>query len=103
MRAGGKFRVRRQALRGKLLALKGAFGEAETAGREAVAAADGTDNLVLRGGALRDLAEFLSLADRSVEARIHLEQALELYDAKGDLASAGKTRQLLDSLAPARA
>jgi hypothetical protein len=69
--------------------------EAERVGREAVAIASATDVLDLRAQALADLAEVLRLAERSQEARAVLEEAIRLYDEKGNVVAAGQLRALL--------
>ncbi len=45
--------------------------------------------------ALADLAEVLELAGRREEAAAALEQALELYERKGNLVMAERTRERL--------
>jgi tetratricopeptide (TPR) repeat protein len=74
----------------------GEHGEAERLAREAVAIASGTvDILDLRAEALADLGEVLQLAGRSQESRAALEEAVELYEAKGHLVGAERLRELL--------
>jgi hypothetical protein len=48
------------------------------------------------GDALKDLAGIHRLAGRADDARSALEQALQLYEQKGNLVSAGKARALLE-------
>jgi hypothetical protein len=43
-----------------------------------------------------DLAEVLRLAGRSQDSSVELEHALRLYEQKGNLVGAAKTRALLD-------
>ena len=80
----------RQA-RGKLLARRGELEEAERLAREAVALGAETDMLNAHGDALLDLAEVLALAGR--DPRAELEEALTLYEQKGNLVMAERTRQ----------
>jgi class 3 adenylate cyclase/tetratricopeptide (TPR) repeat protein len=66
--------------------------------REAVRLAAETDFLSMHGDALVALAELLRVEGSAKEARKCAEQALELYEAKEDLVSAGKTRTLIAEL-----
>ena len=52
-------------------------------GREAVALADATDDLLAQGGARLDLAEALVLAGRTAEAARLVDDARRLFDRKG--------------------
>jgi tetratricopeptide (TPR) repeat protein len=69
--------------RGKILARRGSFVEAERLVGEAVELLAATDALVLKADALADLAEVLRLADRREEANAALDGALRLYEQKG--------------------
>jgi tetratricopeptide (TPR) repeat protein len=82
----------RQA-RGKLLARRGELEEGERLAREAVALAEETDMLNAHADALVDLAEVLALGGR--DARAELESALALYEQKGNLVMAERTRSRL--------
>ena len=57
-----------------------------------------TDDLNLQADKLIDLAEVLRLAGREDEIGPVLAEALELYEAKGVLVSARRTRVLLSEL-----
>ena len=70
---------------------------AEALAREAVALADETDFTVLRGDAFMDLADVLRTAGRETESRAFAEQALELYEQKGNVVAAGRARRILDA------
>ena len=74
---------------------RGQHEEAERLAREAVAIAQRTDALNLKGDALCDLAEVLTRAGRPQEAAAMLEQALERYERKRNLAMVAQVRQRL--------
>ncbi|MBA2257047.1 MAG: tetratricopeptide repeat protein [Thermoleophilaceae bacterium] len=82
-------------VRAKVLASKGEFDEAERLGREAVRIAAETDYLDARAKAAADLAEVLRLAGRPKESAAALEEAIRLYDKKGNVVAAGTLRALL--------
>ena len=82
-RAGGWRRVR-----AKVLCPLGEFDEAERLGSEAVALAAGTDYLDVRAQAVADLAEVLRLAGRPEESAAALQEAIRLYEKKGNIAAA---------------
>ncbi len=54
----------------------------------------------MHGDALVALAEVLRVAGSLEESTEAAEQALALYEAKGDIVSAGKTRALIADLRP---
>jgi predicted ATPase/class 3 adenylate cyclase len=85
-------------VRAKAVASGGRLAEGEQLAREAVALAQDTDDINLHGDALMALAEVLQLAERSDEAAPFIDQALRLYEQKGNLVSAGKARSLLAEL-----
>ena len=87
--------VQWRAARAKVLAGCGQTSQAETLAREAVALAAESDFLVLRGDTLMDLAEVLRLVGRPSEAAPAVEEALRLYEQKGNTVSAGRARALL--------
>jgi tetratricopeptide (TPR) repeat protein len=87
-------RARAKALAG----VGGDIHEAERLSREAVELSTATDDLNLHGDALIDLAEILSVSDHGGEAVAVIEEALRLYERKGNLVSSGRTRALLDQL-----
>ena len=92
--ADGQAQWRR--VRAKVLAQRGELDEAERLGREAVAIAAGTgDILDLRAETLAGLGEVLHLADRSQESKEALEEAVQLYEAKGNVVGAEHARGLL--------
>ena len=80
-----------------MLARRGELEEGERLAREAVALAAETDMLNMHADALVDLAEVLALAGGRTPAE--LEQALALYERKGNLVMAERTRSRLAELA----
>jgi class 3 adenylate cyclase/tetratricopeptide (TPR) repeat protein len=92
--ADGQTQWRR--VRAKVLARTGKLDEAERLGREAVAIASATaDILDLRAEALADLGEVLRLAGRPQESRAAFEEAVRLYEAKGNVVRSERVRDLL--------
>jgi class 3 adenylate cyclase/tetratricopeptide (TPR) repeat protein len=85
-------------VRAKLLARGGRHSDGERLAIEAVARGGQTDMLNWHAGALADLAEVYALAARTEDARTRLEQALGLYERKGNLVSAARTRAAMDCL-----
>src|SRR5262249_4144536 len=79
------------------------YAEAEGLAREAVAIAEATDWFKDRGGAFCDLAEGLNSAGRTEEAAAALEQGLERFEHKKNLAMAERVRARLAELRPALA
>ena len=77
---------------------RGEHAEAERLAREAVAIADRTDMLNLQGDALYDLAEVFHTSGRVEEAGAALEQALERYERKKNLALSAQVRTRLAEL-----
>ena len=91
-------------VRAKLLARRGDLPEAERLGREGVAIASSTaDILDLRAEALADLGEVLMLAGRHQEARAAIEEAIGLYEAKGHLVGVQRLRGILAQQRPIEA
>jgi class 3 adenylate cyclase/tetratricopeptide (TPR) repeat protein len=90
-----------RAVRAKLLARRGAGAEAERIGRDGLALAAKTDFYSLHGDSLVALGAVLRASANHVDARAALEEALQLYEAKGDVVSSRKTRKLLSELRPA--
>jgi class 3 adenylate cyclase/tetratricopeptide (TPR) repeat protein len=86
--------------RARVLARRREVEDALHLGREAVELAAETDFLWMHGDALVALAEVLRVSGSPEESTEAAEQALTLYEAKGDLVSAGKTRALIADLRP---
>jgi class 3 adenylate cyclase len=79
----------------KVLARRGDLEEAERLAGEAVEVTGGTQNLNRRADSLADLATVLDLAGKPAEARVALEQSVELYERKGNLVMAARIRARL--------
>jgi tetratricopeptide (TPR) repeat protein len=86
-----------RATRAQVLARRLEHRAAAELAREAVGFAAESDFLDAHGDALRDLAEVHRIAGRADDARSALEQALQLYEQKGNVVSAGKARALLEA------
>jgi class 3 adenylate cyclase/tetratricopeptide (TPR) repeat protein len=71
---------------------RGDLDRAEALAREAVAISEQTDALNWQGDALSDLAEVLDAGGRSDDAEAALEQALERYERKRNVAMADQLR-----------
>ena len=79
-------------------AYRGRHSQAEPLARAAVAIIARTDWLNYQGDALCDLAEVLAAAGRNKEAADALEQALERYERKKNLAMVAQVRPRLEKL-----
>jgi tetratricopeptide (TPR) repeat protein len=75
-------------VRAKLLARRGDLDEAERLGREAVTIASTSDYLDLRANAFADLAEVLQLAGKPEESTAAAQEAIRLYEQKGNIVAA---------------
>jgi ATP/maltotriose-dependent transcriptional regulator MalT len=82
----------------KVLARRGELEAAERLAREAVAYAETSDFLHSHTDALMDLAEVLSLRGRSEEAAMALQDAIQLFDHKGNVIAAAQARARLEDL-----
>ena len=89
-------------VRARLLAEQGDLEEAERVGRESVTRAEATDFLTVRGLALSDLAEVLVLAGKPTEAVDVFDRAAGVYDRKGNLVMASRTRARVAEVEAAR-
>ena len=90
-------------VRAKALARRGQNEPAERLARESVARLGETDFLNDQAGALETLGEVLELAGKRNEASVALEDALALYERKGNLVMAERTRARLIVLEKASA
>ena len=97
--AGAQFSWR--ALRAKAFAREGRHEEAELLAREAAALAGATDALSQHGTVLLALGEVLRLDDRPAEAAAAIEEAIRLFDTKGNVAAGDRARSLLAELTTA--
>jgi tetratricopeptide (TPR) repeat protein len=85
--------------RALVLAHKGELEASEALAREAVAFAAESDFLDSHGDALMNLSEVLSLAGPQQEAALAVEQAVRLYEQKGNVVSADRARMRLAAYA----
>jgi tetratricopeptide (TPR) repeat protein len=81
-----------------VVAHRGKHAQAERLAREAVALGEGTDALNYQGDALCDLAAVLAAAGRGDEAVVTLEQALERYERKKNLAMVSQVQRQLEAI-----
>jgi class 3 adenylate cyclase/tetratricopeptide (TPR) repeat protein len=79
----------------KILARDGDYEAAQAMARESVAFFEQTEFVVDHGNALMDLGEVLQRAGRASDAHAVVSDAIDLFDRKGDIVSAGKARRLL--------
>jgi class 3 adenylate cyclase/tetratricopeptide (TPR) repeat protein len=75
-------------VRGKLLANRGDIDQAERLAREATAMVVETDFLDLHAQALADLGQVLRLAGRPEDSAAAVQEAIRLYEEKGNIAAA---------------
>jgi predicted ATPase/class 3 adenylate cyclase len=87
-----------QSARARILAAQGRHEEAERIARDAVGHAEETDDLNMRGDTLRHLGRVLSEAGERDGAVFAVEQALRLYEAKGNSAAVAAARRWLGEL-----
>jgi tetratricopeptide (TPR) repeat protein len=90
-----------RSVRAKIRARRGRHVEAESLARDAVRLAEPTDLLVIHADALLDLADVLVTSGQSSAAEAAARRGLELYERKGNLVSAGRSRAWLNATAPA--
>ena len=84
-----------RSARATILASRGESAESSRLAREAVGLIEGRDALNMRASSLLSLARALGAAGRSEEAAKSAAEAVRLYEAKGNVVSAGKARALL--------
>jgi tetratricopeptide (TPR) repeat protein len=95
-REGSVFRSLGKGSLARVLAHQGRAGEAEPLAREAVADLEPTDFLNDRADVLTDLADVLLVAGRADEAADALNEALSLYEQKGDIVTPSRIRAIID-------
>jgi class 3 adenylate cyclase/tetratricopeptide (TPR) repeat protein len=84
-----------RCIRGKILARQASYDAAEAHVREALDILAPTDAVLLKFGALLDLADVYRLAGRSEDARSAVEAARQLADSKGATAMEAAAQRLL--------
>jgi tetratricopeptide (TPR) repeat protein len=89
-----------RSVRAPILARNGALDEAEALARRACELVQGMEAPMLRADAFAELAAVFMIARRRDEAKAAARQALELYEAKGDLVSTSRLRNWLSNLDP---
>jgi ATP/maltotriose-dependent transcriptional regulator MalT len=87
-----------RSIRAPILARAGQLAEAEAMARSAHEKASRTEMPSLRGYALTELASVLQLAARIEEARATLGEATAIYENKGDIVSAARTKRMLAAM-----
>jgi class 3 adenylate cyclase/tetratricopeptide (TPR) repeat protein len=92
-----------RATRAKVRAHAGDLERAEALAGEAVALSDQTDWPFLRGAARTSFAEVLQAAGRTEDAARLAQEAIEIYEAKGNVVSAARAGALLESTVSAQA
>ena len=88
-----------QPTHAKILARRGALAEAEQFARETIERVRRTDSVNRHADALLALSEVLRIAGSEAEAPAVVQQAVRLYEAKGNLVSAERARALLPDAA----
>ncbi len=86
-----------RTVRGKVLAGRGELETAEALVREAMAIVRTTDDIDAQADTLMDLAEVLVDAGRAADAQAFAQEALDLYEQKGDLVLAARARSWLEA------
>jgi DNA-binding SARP family transcriptional activator/tetratricopeptide (TPR) repeat protein len=81
-----------RSIQAKVLAHRGELGAAEELAREALAFAEESDFLNTHADALMDFAVVLRLAGRPDDAASAVEEAIHLYEQKGNVVSAARAR-----------
>jgi class 3 adenylate cyclase/tetratricopeptide (TPR) repeat protein len=79
-----------RSIRAPIVARTGQLAEAESLARSAVELSERSDAPQMRADTLAELAAVLKLAGRRDEARRAIDQAIAIFEAKGDTASAGR-------------
>jgi class 3 adenylate cyclase/tetratricopeptide (TPR) repeat protein len=85
-------------VRAMVNARRGRFDEALRMARDAVELIDGSDFIIDRADSRIGLAEVLELAGRREDAVVAATEALELYEAKGNLLQAGHARTRIERM-----
>jgi ATP/maltotriose-dependent transcriptional regulator MalT len=88
-----------RTVRGRVLARRGLLEDAEALVREALEMIGRAEEPDSEAAGLIDLAEILVLAGRGDDARVALEDAASIFEAKGNIVSATRARERIDSFA----
>jgi len=91
----------RYIVEAKLLAKRGSVSRGRDLAEEVGRAADGTDGLNQIAATRLALAEVLRIAELDVEADGAIEEAIELFERKGNLMGISNARELLALGTPA--
>jgi tetratricopeptide (TPR) repeat protein len=87
-----------RTVRGRILARRGLFDDAERLVREALELIGRAEEPDSQAAVLADLGEVLAAAGRRDEARVAFENAASIFEAKGNVVSAAHARKRLDRL-----
>ena len=87
-----------RAVRAPILARQGRFEEAEELARAAVAMLRETESIGFEADALVELATVLSLSAKRDEALEVIDQAIALYEKKGNAVALGRVTELRTAL-----
>lgn len=90
-------RVARLAVTAELAARAGSLDEGRSLADRSIELARETDALNIRAGVFASLSQVLALAGREPEARAARMSAVQLYEAKGNVAAAAQTREATTS------
>jgi len=82
----------------KLLAATGEATTARTLAEEAIRLTSGTDYLTMQANAVMDAGEVAHVSGRSQEAALRTNEAISLYEQKGNVASATRASRFLENL-----
>ena len=93
-----RFQLQWRTARAKVLATRGETVEAERLAREAVEIVGATDNINAHAEALVDLAEVLQISGQDSAAAAALDEAIPLYEEKGNLLCAERARATFESV-----
>jgi tetratricopeptide (TPR) repeat protein len=87
-----------RGVRAKLCTRRKRFAQGVGLAEDSLRLADSTDYLNLRAEVRMDLGEALHMSGREEEATRSVEQALDLFEQKGNIVSAAKARKLLEEV-----
>lgn len=87
-----------RGMRAKVLARRGQTEDAQALAREAVALGEGTDNLEVQAWSHWNLAEVLRMAGRQDVAGAEYQEAMDVWNRKGNLVQVDRCRRALEDL-----